>query len=85
MGTAVKHEIRGPLVHAGLQAGQWACFLAPILGLPVFWLVPFKPAATLYVLIVGLTMVVQKVVELRRRSFEIEEIARRHLHGNHTH
>lgn len=34
---------------------------------------------------VGLAVVLLKAVELNRLSCEIEEILRRHLHGNHAH
>lgn len=72
------------VIALGLRAGQWAPFLAPVLGLLVFWLLPFKPAVTVYVLIVGLGIVLLKVVELNRLSFEINEFLRRTLHGNHA-
>lgn len=78
-------EIPRALFSLGLQAGPWAAFLAPALGLVVFWLFPFKPAVTLYVLIVGLGIVLLKVIELSRLSFETEEIVRRYLHANDTH
>jgi hypothetical protein len=65
--------------------GQWTTFLAPVLGLFVFWLFAFKPAVTLYVFIVGLGIVLLKLVELRRLSFEIEEFVRRKRHEYHTH
>jgi len=84
-GAAARSETRRALTQWGLRAGQWASFLAPVLGLLVFWFFAFKPAVTLYVLIVGLAIVLPKVVELRRLSFDIEEIVRRHLHGNHAH
>jgi hypothetical protein len=65
--------------------GQWVAFLAPVLGLLVFRLFAFKLAITLYVFIVGLGIVLLKLVELRRLSFEIKEIARRKWHEYHTH
>lgn len=65
--------------------GQWAAFLGPVLGLLIFRLFAFKLAVTLDVFIVGLGIVLLKVVELARLSFEIEEIARRRLHEYHTH
>jgi hypothetical protein len=68
-----------------LRVDQWAAFLAPVLGLLVFWLVAFKPAVMLYALMVGLGMVLLKVVELRRLSFEIQDIARRKVHDYYTH
>lgn len=83
--TTVRPETRRTLISLGLQAGQRAAFLAPALGLVVFWLFPFKPAVTLYVLIVGLGIVLLKVIELSRLSFETEEIVRRYLHANDTH
>jgi hypothetical protein len=72
-------EIPGALFSLGLQVGRWVFFLAPVLGLLVFWLFPFKSAVTLYVAIVGLGIVLLKVVELQRLSFEIDEIVRRKL------
>lgn len=72
------------LIAWGLRVGQWAAFLALVLGLFVFWLVAFKPAVTLYALIVGLGMVLLKVVELAQVPFKIEEIARRKLHDYYT-
>jgi hypothetical protein len=65
--------------------GQWAAFLAPVLGLFVFWLVAFEPAVTRYVVIVGLGIVLLKLVALRRLSFEIQDIARRKVHEYDTH
>lgn len=73
------------LLQLGVRAGQWAAFLAPALGLLVFLLFPFKLAVTLYVLITGLAVALLKVIELRRLSFEIEEVLRRKLNGNYTH
>lgn len=69
--TKVRSETRRGLIRLGLRAGEWAAFLAPVAGLLVFWLLPFKPAVTLYVLIAGLGIVLLKVVELRRLALEI--------------
>jgi len=77
-------EIPRALIALGLQVGRWVSFLAPALGLLVFWPFPFKPALTLYVAIVGLAIVLLKVVELQRLAFEIDEIVRRYLDGNHA-
>jgi hypothetical protein len=80
----MRPKIRQTLIAWGLRAGQWAAFLAPILGLLVFRLVPFKPAVTLYVFTVGLGMVLLKVVELARLSFELKEIVRRKVYEYDT-
>lgn len=73
----MRSETRKGLIRLGLREGEWAAFLAPVVGLLVFWLLPFKSAVTLYVLIAGLGIVFLKVVELRQFSLEIEEIMRR--------
>lgn len=81
----MRPEIYRGLISLGLQVGRWAAFLALVLGLFVFWLFAFKPAVTLYVFIVGLGIVLLKLVELRRLSFEIKDIARRKVHEYYTH
>ena len=83
--TTVRPETRRALISLGLRMGQWVAFLAPVLGLFVFWLLAFRPAVTLYALIVGLGIVLLKLVELRRLSFEIKDIARRKVHDYYTH
>jgi hypothetical protein len=68
------------LVRLTLGTGWWASLLAPIAGLPVFWWMPFKPAVTVYAMIVGLGMALHSVVEEARMRREIREIARRQVH-----
>lgn len=80
----MRTEVRRALMPLGLSVGQWAALLAPILGLLVFWLFAFKPAVTLYVLVVGLGMVLLKIVESSRLSFEVEELLRRKVHEYYT-
>ena len=60
-------------------------WLASVLGLLVFGLFDFKPAATLYAFVVGLALVLRRVLEPVRLSFEIRETVRRHLDGYHAH
>lgn len=50
-----------------------ACFV-PVLGLGVFWWLPFKPAVTLYVLITGLAFVFLKWIELAKLSFDLDQM-----------
>lgn len=72
------------LIALGLRVGQWTAFLAPLLGLLLFRLFPFKPAVTLYVVIVGLGMVLLKRVELTQLSFELKETIRRKVNEYST-
>jgi hypothetical protein len=81
----MRPETQRASIAVGLRMGQWVAFLAPVLGLLVFRLFVFKPAVMLYVFIVGLGIVLLKLVELRRLSFEIKDIARRKWHEYHTH
>lgn len=63
-----------------LTLARWAALLAPIAGLLVFWWMPFKPAVTVYAIVVGLGMALRSVVEEARMRREIKEIARRQVH-----
>ena len=74
----------GQVIRRALQVGRWASFLAPVVGLLVFWLVPFKPAVTLYAGIVGLGIVLLKAVESAWLSLEMKEIARRQVHESYA-
>lgn len=78
-------EARTHVIDLALGVAQWAAFAAPVLGLLVFWVVPFKPAVTLYALIAGLGVVLPKAVDLVRTSREIEEIARREVYEYYAH
>lgn len=68
------------LLRLTLSSGWWVWLLPPIAGLLVFWWMPFKPAVTVYAIIVGLGMALHSVVEEARMRREIEEIARRLVH-----
>lgn len=72
--------MKSRLIDLGCDVAQWVSFLAPVAGLGVFWLAPFKPAVTLYALIVGLGMVLLQAVEDARVRREIQEIGRRQVH-----
>jgi MFS family permease len=76
----VKGEPRRALIRLGLEVGQVVAFLAPVLGLLVFWFFAFKLGVTPYISILGLGMVLLKVVEGARLRLEIEEIVRRRVH-----
>ena len=78
-------ETRRTLIALGLRVAQWSAFLAPLLGLLLFQLFPFKPAVTLSVVIVGLGMVLLKRVELTQLSLELKETIRRKVDGYYTH
>lgn len=58
----------------------WRTLLAPAAGLTVFWLLPFKPAVTLYAGIAALAVVLQRLLARVRRAREIRAIARREVH-----
>lgn len=62
------------LVHLGFQAGTALSCITPVLGLAVFWLLPFKPAVTIYAVITGLAYALLKWIELRRLSLQLDEI-----------
>jgi membrane protein implicated in regulation of membrane protease activity len=62
---------------AGLLALWWVSLLAPVVGLAVLWLLPLKPAVTVYVVVATASVVLQKWVDELRRSRRIDEIARR--------
>jgi len=81
----VTPETRRTLIALGLRVAQWSAFLAPLLGLLLFQLFPFKPAVTFYVVIVGLGMVLLKRVELTQLSLELKETIRRKVDGYYTH
>lgn len=83
--TKVTPETRRPLIALGLRVAQWSAFLAPLLGLLLFQLFPFKPAVTFYVVIVGLGMVLLKRVELTQLSLDLKETIRRKVDGYYTH
>ena len=72
------------LVRLTLATGRWASFLAPIAGLLVFWWMPFRPAVTVYAMVVGLGMALHSVVEEARMRREIMEIARRQVHEDYA-
>lgn len=65
----------------GLRIGRWVGFLAPVAGLLVFWVLPFKAAVTVYAVIAGLAMVLQSLVEEAHTRRLIEEIKRREVHA----
>jgi hypothetical protein len=65
------------LAHLGFQVGATFSYLSPVLGLAVFWLLPLKPAATIYVVITGLAYALLKWIELERLSAHLDEILRR--------
>ncbi len=67
------------LIRLGLSIGRWVASLAPVAGLILFWSLPFKPAVTLYVVVVGLGIVLLEVVESARVSLEMEDIVRRQM------
>jgi hypothetical protein len=73
------------LIRLGFGVGQAVAFAAPVVGLLVFALVSFKPAVTLYALVVGLGLVLRHALEPVRLRFEVQETVRRHLHGHHAH
>jgi hypothetical protein len=73
-------EMSSSLVRLTLATGRCASVLAPIAGLLVFWWMPFKPAVTVYAIVVGLGMALRAVVEEARMRREITEIARRQVH-----
>lgn len=83
--STARPETHRGVIALGFRLGQWVAFLAPVLGLLVFRLFPFKPAVTLYVVIVGLGIVLLKVIELTRLSCESEEIVRRKVHEDYSH
>jgi len=60
----------------GFRVGTVLSCLSPVLGLAVFWWLPFKPAVTFYVLISGLAYGLLKWIELRRLSLELDEIVK---------
>ena len=68
----------------GLVAGRWVAFVAPVVGLGVFWLLPFKPAVTVYAIVVALGMAFGSVIEEARMRHEIKAIARRQVHEYHA-
>lgn len=80
-----RRETRRALTQAGLRVGQRMTWLAPLLGLLVFGLVDFKPAVTLYAVVIGLAVLLSHVLEQVRLSLEVQETIRRYLHGNHAH
>lgn len=62
---------------AGLLALSWASLLAPVVGLVVLWLLPFKPAVTVYAAVATASVVLKTWVDELRRARRIDEIARR--------
>jgi len=81
----VRRESRLPLIRLDSGWAQGVSFVAPVFGLLVFALVPFKPAVTLYAVIIGLAVVLSKALEPARLSAEITETVRRYLHGTDAH
>lgn len=73
------------LIRLSLGVGQRVAFAAPVVGLLVFALVPFKSAVTLYALVVGLALVLRHALDPVRLAFEVQETVRRHVHGHHAH
>lgn len=71
---------RRALILWGLKAGSVVGCLSPVLGLGLFWWLPFKPAVTVYVLITGLAFALLKWIEFRRLSLELDEILKGRYH-----
>ncbi|MGH7773468.1 MAG: hypothetical protein ACREQA_14685, partial [Candidatus Binatia bacterium] len=67
------------LLRLGFQVGGAIGYLSPVIGLGIFWWLPFKPAVTLYVLINGLAYALLKFIELRRLSMDLDEIVTRQI------
>lgn len=65
---------------AWLLVAWWLALLAPMGGAAVFWLLPFKPAVTLYAAIAALAVVLQRLLAEVQRLREIHAIARREVH-----
>lgn len=61
----------------GLVALWWVSLLAPVVGLVVLWLLPFKPAMTVYVGVATASVVLHKWLDELRWARRIGEIARR--------
>ena len=70
------------LIRLAFKVGSAASCLGPVLGLAVFWWLPFRPAVTVYVLINGLAFMLLKWIELARLSVDLEEIVGRKV-GDH--
>jgi hypothetical protein len=83
--TPMRRARRRTLIRLGLQVGQGVALAAPVVGLLVFALVSFKPAVTLYALVVGPGLVLRHALEPARLRFEVQETVRRHLDGHHAH
>lgn len=64
----------GSLLRFGFSAGNTVSCLSPVLGLAVFWWVPFKPAVPVYVIITGLAYALFQWIELARLSLDLDEI-----------
>lgn len=71
-----------PVVRMGQWGRSCAGFLPSVGGLFVFWLFPFRPAVTVYVVIVGLGMVVHQVIEDAYLWRRIQKLVRGEVHGN---
>jgi hypothetical protein len=80
----VKSDSHRTLIRLSLGVGQRVAFAAPVVGLLVA-LVPFKPAVTLYALVVGLALVLRHALDPVRLALEVQETVRRHVHGHHAH
>lgn len=61
------------------KVGSAVGCLGPVIGLGVFWWLPFKPAVTLYVLIGGLAFALLKFIELRQLTMDLDEILKREI------
>lgn len=68
------HRTGPTLLRLALKSGGVVACLSPVVGLAVFWWLPFKPAVTLYVLINGLAYALSKFIELERLTMELDEI-----------
>jgi len=72
------------IVRAGLRVAEAVAVLAPLLGRLVFALVDFKPAVTLYAVVVGLALLLRHGLDRVQLSFEIRDTVRRYCDGFHA-
>lgn len=57
----MRNPVWGGLARLGLVALWWVSLLAPVVGLVVLWLLPFKPAVTVYVGVATASVVLPEV------------------------
>ncbi|MGH7326662.1 MAG: hypothetical protein ACREJ9_18735 [Candidatus Rokuibacteriota bacterium] len=74
----------GRMRSAGLLALWWVSFLAPVVGLLVLWLLPFKLAVTVYAAVATAAVVLQKWLDELRWARRIDEIARRAVNDDYA-